>query len=76
MHPIIAIMNIHDPLYSRKLRVLDFFLRIYLTFFFTLLPFYVTENSQLAELVDNRSISNRNKGVNELEATLKQVLSK
>lgn len=73
MHPIIAIMNIYDPIYNRKIRVLDFFLKTYLAFFFTLLPFYVTDNSQLIDLAAKRSIINRNKSINDIEAKLKQV---
>ena len=60
-------------MYSRKVRTMDFFLTIYLTFFFTLLPFYVSDNSQLADLAANRSIQNRNKSVNDLQVLLKQV---
>jgi hypothetical protein len=52
---------------------MDFFLIIYLTFFFTLLPFYVTDNSQLIEMAANRSIQSRNKTVNDLQASIKQV---
>lgn len=73
MHPIVSILNIYDPVYNRKIRVMDFFLIIYLSFFFTLLPFYMTDNSQLMELAANRSIQNRNKNVDDLNASIKQV---
>ena len=53
---------------------MDFFLAIYLNFFFTLLPFYVTDNSQLLELAANRSIQNRNIKVKDMEVMIKQVI--
>ena len=53
---------------------MDFFLTIYLNFFFTLLPFYVTDNSQLIDLAANRSIQNRNTKLNDLGVMIKQVL--
>jgi len=53
---------------------MDFFLLIYLNFFFTLLPFYYTDNSQLSEMVINRSIKDRNKTIDDLEIALKQVI--
>jgi len=52
---------------------MDFFLNIYLTFFFTLLPFYVTDNKQLVDLAANRAIQNRNKTINDLNVALEQV---
>jgi len=52
---------------------MDFFLNIFLTFFFSLLPFYVTDNSELVDLAANRSIQNRNKTVNDLQVAFKQV---
>ena len=73
MHPILSIFNIYDPIYNRKLRTMDFFLIIYLSFFFTLLPFYMTDNSQLIEMAANRSIHSRNKTVNDLQTSIKQV---
>jgi len=66
-------MHIYSPYYARTLRVLDFFLSIYLSFFFTLLPFYYSDNSQLVNMAENRSIQNRNKTVNDLDASIKQV---
>ncbi len=53
---------------------MDFFLRIHLSFFFTLLPFYFTDNSQLSEMIINRSIADRNKSIDDLEIAFKQVI--
>jgi len=66
-------MHIYSPYYARTLRVLDFFLSVYLSFFFTLLPFYYTDNSQLVEMAKNRSIQNRNKNINDVSAKIEQV---
>lgn len=73
IHPILSIFNIYDPIYNRKIRTLDFFLVIYLTFFFTLLPFNITDNSELIKLEMKRSIKNRRKSVNDLEVQINQV---
>jgi len=70
----LSIFNIYDPIYNRKLRIMDFFFNLYLTFFFTLLPFYATDNTELDAMKANRSIQNRNKSINDLQASLKQVL--
>jgi len=53
---------------------MDFFLNIYLAYFFNLLPFYVTDNSQLIEMAANRSVQSRYKKINDLEITIKQVI--
>jgi len=71
MHPIFSIFNIYDPIYNRKIRTMDFFFSIYLTFFFTLLPFNVTDNSQLVDMMANRTIQSRYK--KDLEVVIKQV---
>ena len=52
---------------------MDFFLTVYLNFFFTLLPFYVSNNTELLEMTANRSIQNRNKNINDLGVVVKQV---
>ncbi len=52
---------------------MDLFLKIQLSFFFTLLPLYLGENSDLEELQSNRSIENRYKGVNDLEVSFLKV---
>lgn len=65
---------IYHPHYPRILRVLDFFLDLSLTFFFQLLPFYITENKQLTEMANNRLIEDRDKSINDLEATFNQVI--
>jgi hypothetical protein len=52
---------------------MDIFLKIQLSFFFTLLPLYLGENSDLEELQSNRSFENRDKGVNDLEMSFLKV---
>ena len=52
---------------------MDFFLTIYISFFFQLLPFYYTDNSELVKMAANRSVENRNKGVKDLKASFAQV---
>jgi len=52
---------------------MDFFLNIYLSFFFTLLRFYFTDNSQLIEMAANRSVESRYKKINDLDVSKKQV---
>ena len=66
-------MHIYSPYYGRTLRVMDFFLAIYLSFFFQLLPLYYTDNSELLDMAAERSIKNRNKRVGDLEVSIKQV---
>jgi len=44
-----------------------------MTFFFQLLPFYYSDNSQLIEMAAKRSVLNRNKGVVDLKASITQV---
>ena len=55
------------------MRVIDFFLSIYLSFFFKLLPEYIFDNEELVKLRTDRLIQNRNLRVNDLNATMKQV---
>ena len=75
LHPILSIFTIYDPHYNRKVRTLDFFLNIYLTFFFTLFPYYAGDNPELTAMAANRSIQNRNKGVNDLKVQFNQVIN-
>ena len=68
-----SIWFIYHPEYPRILRVLDFFLNLSLTFFFQLLPFYVTDNAQLVEMAAKRNFMDRNKSINDLETSIFQV---
>jgi hypothetical protein len=55
------------------MRVLDFFVKVNVTFFFTLLPFYYTPNTVAVENQNDRRIENMNKSVSDLGATITQV---
>jgi hypothetical protein len=52
---------------------MDFFLAIYISFFFQLLPFYKSNNSELVNMSANRSVENRNKTVKDINASIAQV---
>ena len=64
---------IYNPLYNRTVRILDFYLSINLSLFFTFLPYYFSENSQLKELMSKRSIENRNKSLNQFNLKIEEV---
>jgi hypothetical protein len=67
MHPIFSIFTIFHPLYNRKLRVMDFFLSVYLTFFFTFLRFHTFGNPEADKFKNDRSIQNRAKNLNDIK---------
>ena len=46
---------------------------LYLSFFFQLLPFYYSDNEELNKMAADRSILNRNKTIEDLNISLKQV---
>lgn len=69
----ISIFSIYNMNYTRNLRVLDFFLKIHVTFLFSLFPFYLTDNTVLQTTMNSRSIENRGITINELKASLEQV---
>jgi len=52
---------------------MDFFLSIYLLFFFSLLPNYFADNPQLKELQATRNVLNKNKSINDLTVLFTQV---
>ena len=68
-----SLLHIYNPIYARSLRVMDFFMSIFLSFYFTLLPFYYTQNTELVDIANERKIENRNKKINDFQATSKQV---
>jgi hypothetical protein len=45
-----------------------------MSFFFQLLPFFNSENSELVEMTANRSVANRGKGIQDLNASMTQVI--
>jgi len=52
---------------------MDFFLSVYLSFFFSLLPNYFKDNPQLKEMHATRNILKKNNTVNDLSILLTQV---
>ena len=74
MHPFYNILHIYSPNYSRNLRVMDFFLQIYMSCFFQLLHFSNSENSELVIMSNDRLVENRGKGVLDLNVTITQVI--
>ena len=73
MHPICSIFAIYHPGYGRTLRVMDYFLQIYLTFFFTFFRFYIFGNPKADSFKNNRTLANRGKNINNLNYTLEEV---
>ena len=55
------------------MRVYDFFLTIYLTFYFQLLPFAYSTNEELEKKIINRNIGDRNFKLEDINASLMQV---
>ncbi len=72
-HPLLSIFYIYSPLYGRGLRVLDLYLTIKITFLFSMLPYYMTDNSDFSEVKNKRSVSDMNKSPGDLDVALKRV---
>ncbi len=67
-----SIINIGST-YNRSLRVLDFFLKIYMTFFFSLVPFVMKDNSKLIENMTKRDIKDFGKDIDDIGFDIIQV---
>jgi hypothetical protein len=67
-----SILNISSK-YSRKLRVLDIFLKIYMTFFFSLIPFVAMENNKFSKTVTNRNVTDLGRSLEETGFDIQQV---
>jgi hypothetical protein len=52
---------------------MDYFLQIYLTFFFTFLRFYVLGNPKAESFKNDRSIANRGRNINDINYGLDEV---
>jgi hypothetical protein len=65
---VFSIVKIYDPVYNRKIRVLDFFLDLYFSFFFTLLPYYFRDNAQSAQMQAYRRAEDIGRDPNSVEA--------
>jgi hypothetical protein len=66
MHPLVYLLHIYSPYYGRDLRVMDFFLSIYLSFYLSLFPYYYFKNDKINESMENRSLYDRYKKLDEL----------
>ena len=55
------------------MRVFDLLLKIYLSLFFVLVPFYNTNNTEYDAIVTERNIDNMNIGRDDLAVKFKQV---
>jgi hypothetical protein len=66
-------MSVYHPGYDRKLRTMDYFLQIYLTFFFTFMRFYLLGNPKAEKFKNDRSISNRGKNINAVQYSFDEV---
>lgn len=73
LHPVLIIFGVYNPFYSRNMRVLDFFLQIYLNVFFTFFPLTLIKNNNSTELVGNRDVKNQGKSLADLEVSIMQV---
>lgn len=73
LHPIFSILTIYHPGYNRPLRIMDYFLQIYFTFFFTFMRFYMFGNPKADAFKDDRSIKNRGRNINDINYSIEEV---
>ncbi len=59
--------------YTRSLRLIDFFLRLYLTLFFSLIPLYVYDDKSKSLIKTRRNISEMGTDINNLPLKIKEV---
>ena len=52
---------------------MDYFLQIYLTFFFTFMRFYLLGNPKADAFKDDRSIKNRGRNINDIDYSIEEV---
>ena len=73
MHPILSIFSLYNAEYNRSLRILDYYIKILLPFFFTLLQSYYEENPEYIELKNKRDIKLSAKNPNDLNINYLKV---
>lgn len=73
MHPLFSILNIYNPDYNRKLRTLDFLLKIHISIFLTILPLYFTPNPNTEANKSQRDVKNFNKKIGDYNVQITQV---
>lgn len=73
LHPILSIISIPNSNYNRKMRILDIFIKIHITFLFSLLPVYAGNNSVSETAMNARNINIRGIDLSNLQASIQQV---
>ncbi len=74
-HPLFSIFYIYSPFYNRGMRILDLYILIKITFLFSMLPYYMSENSDFSEVKNRRSVEDMKKGPGDLSVAITKVLS-
>jgi len=72
-HPLISILFIYSPKYSRGLRILDLYIHIKITFIFALIPYYLTDNSDFSAVKQARSVADKGKNPGDLPVGITKV---
>ena len=75
MHPVLIIFGVYNPYYSRNMRVLDFYLKIFLNVFFTVFPMTIIKNTSKADAMASRN-PNIQDQINSLAMNAGQVIIK
>ena len=73
MHPIISIFSIYDSDYNRKIRVLDFFIRLIIPITFTLFEIYMKGNPDYQKMIKKRDTRYRDLSLVEFFPNIQQV---
>ena len=73
-HPLISIFYIYSPIYRRTLRLLDLYILIKITFLFSMLPYFLTENSDFSEIKNKRSVEDMKKTPGNLDVAIMKVI--
>ena len=66
-------MLLYDPMYSRILRVVDFIIKIHISFFFTLIQYSITPNTAFEAETTKRDITNIGKSIDDFAPQIQEV---
>ena len=72
-HPLVSIFYIYSPIYKRSLRLLDLYILIKITFLFSMVPYFLTENSDFSEVKNRRSVDDIKKSPGNLNVAITKV---
>jgi hypothetical protein len=72
-HPLVSIFYIYSPIYRRSLRLLDLYILIKITFLFSMVPYFMTQNSDFAEVKNRRSVEDIKKSPGDLNVAITKV---